>query len=164
MFYNEFETNVLKEGSVLNSKDYLQQAYTIDRQIRLDIQKLDSMRGALYGRAISYDKDGSKTASKTNGMEDSMVRVLDYERHVNEEIDRLTAKRTEIEKDIYTVSDDTLREILIRRYLLYQKWELIAEEMNYGVRHIYKLHLKALREFSEIMREAPTGNSPNITS
>ena len=133
----------------MNSKDYLQQAYLIDRQIKLDIQKLDSMRGALYGRAISYDKDRSKSSSKTNGMEDSMVRVLDYERHVNEEIDRLTAKRTEIEKDIYTVSDDTLREVLIRRYLLYQKWELIAEEMNYGVRHIYKLHLKALRKFSE---------------
>ena len=95
-------------------------------------------------------------------MEDSMVRVLDYERHVNEEIDRLTAKRTEIEKDIYTVSDDTLREVLIRRYLLYQKWELIAEEMNYGVRHIYKLHLKALREFSEIRQDAD--NSPTTTS
>lgn len=134
----------------MNSKDYLQQAYAIDRQIRLDIQKLDSMRGALYGRAISYDRDGSKAASKTNGMEDSMARVLDYERHINEEIERLTAKRTEIENDIYTIPDDTLREVLTRRYLLYQKWELIAEEMNYGVRHIYKLHLKALREFSQI--------------
>ena len=148
----------------MNSKDYLQQAYTIDRQIRLDIQKLDSMRGALYGRAISYDKDGSKAASRTNGMENSMIRVLDYERHVNEEIDRLTAKRTEIENDIYTISDDTLREVLIRRYLLYQKWELIAEEMNYGVRHIYKLHLKALREFSEKRQGVLTGDSPNTTS
>ena len=148
----------------MNSKDYLKQAYIFDRQIRLDIQKLDSMRGSLYGRAISYDKDGSSPTSRTNGMEDSMVRVLDYERHINEEIDRLTAKRTEIENDIYTVSDDTLREVLIRRYLLYQKWELIAEEMNYGVRHIYKLHLKALREFSEIMRDSPEGNIPNAFS
>lgn len=144
----------------MNSKEYLQQAYIIDRQIRLDIQKLDSMRGALHGRAISYDRDGSKAASRTNGIEDSMIRVLDYERHIKEEIERLTSKRMAIENDIYAILDDVLREVLIRRYLLYQKWELIAEEMNYGVRHIYKLHLKALREFSkreeaaEFQREA----------
>ena len=145
----------------MNSKDYLKQAYIFDRQIRLDIQKLDSMRGSLYGRAISYDKDGSSPASRTNGMEDSMVRVLDYERHINEEIDRLTAKRAEIENDIYAVQDDILREVLTRRYLLYQKWELIAEEMNYGVRHIYKLHLKALNAFSETRREALSENLQN---
>lgn len=144
----------------MNSKDYLKQAYILDRQIRLDIQKLDSMRGSLYGRAVSYDKDGSTSASKANGMEDSMIRVLDYERHINEEIERLTAKRAEIESDIYSVQDDVLREVLTRRYLLYQKWELIAEEMNYGVRHIYKLHLKALSAFSEIRREAIADNSP----
>ena len=148
----------------MNSKEYLKQAYLIDRQIKLDIQKLDSMRGALHGRAISYDRDGSKAASKINGMEDSMIRVLDYERHINEEIERLTAKRGEIENDIYMIPDDILREVLIRRYLLYQKWELIAEEMNYGVRHIYKLHLKALREFSELRQKAPAGNSPDIAS
>lgn len=134
----------------MNSKDYLQQAYTIDRKIRLDLQKLEAMRAALHGRSISYDSDGSKPSSPRNGIEDSIIRVVDYEKYINDEINKLTAQRSEIEKDIFEIPDEILREVLTRRYLLYQKWEFIAEEMNYGVRHIYKLHLKALNEFSKI--------------
>ena len=133
----------------MNSKDYLQQAYIIDKQIRLDLQKLEAMKASLHGRAISYDSDGTRSASRKNVMEDSIIRAVDYEQRINTEIEMLTKKRSEIENDIISVPDEILREVLTRRYLLYQKWEQIAEEMNYGVRHIYKLHSKALKAFPE---------------
>ena len=44
--------------------------------------------------------------------------------------------------------DDTQREVLTRRYLLYQKWEYIAVEMNYNIKWIFKLHGKALSKLT----------------
>lgn len=133
----------------MDPKEYLKQAAKTEQKIKFDLEKLEAAKASLHGRAITYDPDGSKTASRKNGMEDAMIRVLDYEEHINAEISALTELRSKIEKEIFAVSDETLRELLTRRYLLYQKWEFIAEEMNYGVRHIYKLHIKALKAFSE---------------
>ncbi len=130
-------------------KDYLHQAYTIDKKIKLDLQKLEAAKASLQGRAVTYDRIGAKSTSRS-GFEDSMVRVLDYENYINSEIESLTEIRSKIEKEITSVPDPTLREVLTRRYLMYQKWEHIAEEMNYGVRHIYKLHSKALKELPDI--------------
>ena len=42
------------------------------------------------------------------------------------------------------VGSGTLHEILTRRYIRGQKWELIAEEMHYSLNGIHKLHRKAL--------------------
>ncbi len=133
----------------MDPKEYLQQAAKTENKIKFDIEKLEAAKASLHGRAVTYDPDGSKTASKKNGIEDAIIRVVDYEEYINSEISALTALRSKIEREIFSVSDETLRELLTRRYLMYQKWELIAEEMNYGVRHIYKLHVKALKAFSE---------------
>ena len=45
-------------------------------------------------------------------------------------------------------ADGTEQEILSRRYLLGQSWEKIAVEMNYGYRHVLKIHGRALAHFS----------------
>ncbi len=133
----------------MDPKKYLQQAYAIDKKIKLDLQKLEAAKASLQCRAVNYDRVG--TSTNKNGIEESIARVMDFENYINSEINTLTAKRREIEQQIAAVPDETCRELLTRRYLMYQKWELIAEEMTYGVRHIYKLHLKALDMFSKII-------------
>lgn len=134
----------------MDAKNYLQQAYTIDKKIKLDLQKLEAAKASLQGRAVNYERIGAAPSVRRNSTEDSLVRVMDYESRINSEIETLTLLRSEIEKEIYEIPDEKLRELLTRRYLMYQKWELIAEEMNYGLRHIYKLHSKALNAFDSI--------------
>ena len=129
------------------AKEYLQQAYIIDKKIKLDLQKLEAAKASLQCRAVNYDRVG--TSTNKNGIEEAIARVMDFENHINSEIKSLTELRSKIEKDIASVSDPTFQEVLTRRYLMYQKWEQIAEEMNYGVRHVFKLHLKALNEISD---------------
>ena len=132
----------------MTPKEYLQQAYRIDRKIKLDIEKLSAMRSALFGKAVSYESDGSQHTRHGNGIEAAMLRVLEYEERINAEIDRLTDTRLKIEQVINLVPDDTQREVLTRRYLLYQKWEYIAVEMNYNIKWIFKLHGKALSKLT----------------
>ena len=49
------------------------------------------------------------------------------------------------------VGDPTLRNLLIYRYLDFETWESIAVMMNYGIRHVYKLHGRALNHIDKII-------------
>lgn len=132
----------------MTAKEYLQQAYIIDRKIKLDTEKLEAARSALYGRTVRYDRDGSKPVPHGNGTENAILRALELEERLNKEIDQLTEKRQEIEQAVSAVPDEVQREVLTRRYLLYQKFSDIAFEMGYTERRIFQIHGEALKNIS----------------
>ena len=132
----------------MTAKEYLNQAYKIDRKINLNIEKINSMKASLYGRGVSYESDGS--GHGTPNPLPAVQKVLEYEERINEEIGKLVDKRLEIEATINKVNDEVLREILVRRYLNYQKWDRIAIEMHRDLRWIYRLHGRALSKLTII--------------
>ena len=56
-------------------------------------------------------------------------------------------KYEEISEAISDMKDDTEKEVLMRRYILCEKWEEIAVNMGYGYRHVLKIHGNALSNF-----------------
>lgn len=135
----------------MTAKEYLNQAYIIDRRISIDDAKLNAMRAALHGRGVNYESDGSQHIPQGNSIEAAIIKVIEYEERVNAEIDELVDKKREIEKVINRIENVQLREIIIRRYLQFQKWEKIAVDMNTDLRWIYRLHKKALGEVDKII-------------
>lgn len=140
----------------MTAKEYLNQAYYIDREINLTLAKADKLRQSLYGRAVAYDS----TAVQSSGDKDTLGRTFEkideYERKANELIDSLIEKRIEIENTIKAVPDSVQREVLERRYLLFQEWDSgydrntgeykkgICEEIKYSRAQIFRIHGKAL--------------------
>ena len=53
--------------------------------------------------------------------------------------------------NVNKLDDATLRTLLILRYLNFQTWEMIACKMNYGYRHILRLHGNALIEIKNVI-------------
>ena len=70
------------------AKEYLQQAYIIDKKIKLDLQKLEAAKASLQCRAVNYDRVG--TSTNKNGIDEAIARVMDFENHINSEIKSLT--------------------------------------------------------------------------
>ena len=114
------------------------------------------MRSAIYGKGITYDSDGSQhTAPADNPTDRAIVEVMDYQRRINAEICELGRSVSRL-NELLTAPDDIQRDVLSRRYLLYQDWEShynkytgeyikgIAEELGYEVRQIYRFHGRAL--------------------
>ena len=132
----------------MTPKEFLQQAYFIDRQIKLDMEKLKAARAALFGKGANHISDGTAPERRGSGVENAYIRVLAYEEKINAEIDELSRKREEIEKVIGMLPDKTERELLSRRYLFYGKWDEIAEDMNYSTRRIFQIHGNALKNIS----------------
>ena len=59
---------------------------------------------------------------------------------VNAAWDELIDKRDQAKALIDKVEDEGIRCVLYRYYILGQTWELIAVDMGYAIRHVYRLH------------------------
>lgn len=134
----------------MTPKEYLQQAYIIHCEINRALSKIEGMRQSLYGRGTDYSNDGNTQANKDNALERAICKIIDYEKEVNEKIDKLIDKKIEIEKVIAQIENQRQKEILERRYLKFEKWEQIAFLMDIDLRWIYRLHNKALNKLNNL--------------
>ena len=140
----------------MTAKEYLSQAYKLDKQADMILQKADAMRKSLYGRGQNYENTGHN--SNNDGIAKAIEKVADYERKADKVIDKLVDMRIEIENAIASVPDPIQREVLERRYLMYQPFEGgydkktglyikgIDEAMGYSVRQVYRLHRYGLQK------------------
>lgn len=143
----------------MTAKEYLGQAYVIERRINIIRRKVQALRSALEYKLPDFASSGS--GSGGDKMSDSVARIVEYEHRADELVEKLIARRMEIEKVIDSLSDPIQREILERRYLLYEPWEGhfdentgeyikgITDNMHFSARWIYKLHGIALKDISK---------------
>lgn len=149
----------------MTAKEYLNQAYYLDRDAALIIAKADKLRESLYGRAVQLDSAAVSGGGAHDIIGETVTKVVAYESEKDKKISELIAKRLEIESVIADVPDALQREVLERRYLLYQPWETyfdkrtgekivgIDEAMNYSARQIYRIHGEALQAVSQNVSE-----------
>lgn len=128
-------------------KEFLKQAYWIDRQINLDIEKVKSMRESLYGRTSDSSSGCGSSGGKNNHIEEAICRVVDYEKQIDEEVDMLIKKKLEI-ADAINSTCFWEKEVLERRYLMFQKWDTIASAMGFSVRRVHQIHGSALQKIA----------------
>ena len=130
----------------MTKKEYLSQVYKMDKRIRILQGKVEKLRASLEYHSPSLESGGS--GGSPDKMPDTISKIMEYEQHAAQLQAAYVDKYIEIDRAIHSVEDTTLREVLERRYLLYQKWDQIAVEMNYSRRRATQLHGKALKNIS----------------
>jgi hypothetical protein len=142
----------------MTAKKYLQKAYELDREANMLVLKAATIRQRLYGRGQSEGNSGTNQAGDALGA--TVAAVIDYENEVDCAIAKLVDKWLRIEETIKAVRDPVEREVLERRYLMYQPFESgydkrsgeyivgIAESMGYCERQIYRIHGAALNHIN----------------
>ena len=90
--------------------------------------------------------------SHVNGTANKMTEYIEYVQRIEVHKKRLFMVLSEIENAIMQVDDNTLRSLLIYRYLNFMTWENIAVEMHYSYKHIvHCLHPKALMKIEKVI-------------
>ena len=74
----------------------------------------------------------------------AVERIADAESRLAAAYDAALAERSQVEKVIETVPDPLRRDILIRRYILGQRWERIAADNNFTLRRVLQVHHKTV--------------------
>ena len=120
-------------------KEYLSQAYRIDQRINSKLEQVASLR-ALATKATSTLSDTPPSGSRNvQSMENVIVKIIDLENEINEDIDTLVDLKREI---VGVIKRIELRD------LCFYSWEKVAVEMEYDLRYLHKLHRKALEQCS----------------
>jgi DNA-directed RNA polymerase specialized sigma subunit len=128
-----------------NAKDYLSQAFHIDKQLKSKLEQLNVLRNlATTTTQPLSDMPGSPNRN-IDRMEKAIIKIMDMEKEISEEVDALLDLKNQIAQCIKKVEDIDCQLILEFRYLCFMSWEDIAAEMNFTVRNVHILHGKALK-------------------
>ena len=128
----------------MTAKDYLSQAWRVDRVINAKLAQVRSLR-ELATRATATWSEIPVTGSRNfQRMEDIIAKILDLESEINADVLNLVDLKRDIVATVKAVADEDCRTLLELRYLAFQSWGEIAEDMRFSKDHIFTLHRKAL--------------------
>ena len=128
----------------MTTKEYLNQAYQIDRRINSKIEQVASLK-ELALKVTAVLSDMPKGSQNIHSKENIITKMLDLENEINEEIDELIDLKRTIGSLIKSIENPEYQTILEQRYLCFKSWEEIAVGMGYSMQHTFRLHGRALK-------------------
>ncbi len=132
------------EDRRIKAKQYLGQMYRLDQRINSKIMQISLLKSNALNITTKINEISVQTSHDNTKMENTMLKIIQQEREIDDEIDRLIDLKDEIRKVIGKVPIIEYRLLLELRYLCFRSWEEIAVEMNYSIDYIFKIHRKAL--------------------
>ena len=135
----------------MTAKEYLKQAYLLDKQIQVEVKELEQLRemrgtiqGCSYGEKIGTNPNRNLEAPFIKTIE----KIWEYEQKINQKIDRLVDVKAAIDAAIEKMDSADERLLLKYRYLKNERWEDISYELNVSYRTVHRIHASALNNFS----------------
>ena len=130
----------------MTAKEYLSQAFHIDQRISSKLSQVMRLREAATNCTATLTDMPRPDSPSRQQMADTICKIVDLEREINEDIDRLVDLKAEARRTINAVSDPDQQLILELRYLCYKPWNEIMTELGYSEPTIYRLHGEALKK------------------
>lgn len=130
----------------MTAKEYLSQAFHIDQRISSKLSQVMRLRETATDCTATLSDMPRPDSPSRQQMADTICKIVDLEREINEDIDRLVDLKAEARRAINAVSDPDQQLILELRYLCYKPWNEIMTELGYSEATIYRLHGEALKK------------------
>ena len=131
----------------MNAKEYLSQVMHIDQRINSKLEQVTRLRENATNCTAALSDMPRPDSPNIQRMEETICKIVDLEREINADIDRLVDLKAEARKAINAVSDPVQQLILELRYLCYKPWLEIMEELGLNETSIYRIHGEALKNF-----------------
>lgn len=138
-----------EESGKITAQEYLEQVKVKEAAIKnLErdrtnlVAMMYSMGGAGSGDRVQSSKDLDKFGTLYG-------KIDEKEREIVNEISKLIDFKLKVSSEINNMKDGRYIELLHRRYIEHESWNAISIDMQYSLKHITKLHRRALQEFEE---------------
>ena len=141
MFSTAFtDATMTNKDKIKGLKRYINLDREIDRKLE-EIARLRSKLTRVTEVFTAEPKGGGSIYGKT---EEILAKIVDLEKEIDADVDRLIEVRDSIKSIIEAIEDDRERLLLQYRYLDGRTFEEIAVQMHYSWRQIHRLHSQAL--------------------
>ena len=114
----------------MDAKAYLSQAFRIDQRINSKLEQIMSLRELATKATTTLIDVPSSSTRNEHPTESIIVKIVDLEKEINADIDKLVDLKREIVKVIRTIKNAEYQTLLELRYLCFKKWEQIAVDMG----------------------------------
>jgi len=137
----------------MNAKEYLNQAYKLNNRINSKLEQLEVLKSlSMKVTSCFSDVKVIHESNEKSQMEKNLVKIIDLSVEINDEINELIRLKSEIAETIREVDDVNCELLLVKRYISGKSWEEIAEEMQYSISGIFRIHGEALKKINKILR------------
>lgn len=134
----------------MTAKEYLEYVRSLDIRLRMKDSRISQLqRDICCIRALDYTKDRISGGSPVD-ISDKIARLDELIREANEEWDELIAERERANARIRKLESIKQQEVLTRRFIYNEKWEVIAVKMDITWQGTWQLFYRALRNFQKI--------------
>lgn len=134
----------------MNVKEYLSQAIWLNQRINRKLEQANSLRILASKVTTTFGEERVQSTKNQSPMEEIIVKLVDLENEVNEDIDQLIKLKAEIVETINEVDDPIYQLVLQIRYIDGKTWEEVAKSIGYDRRTIFRIHGKALKEIEKL--------------
>lgn len=142
--------NSLGRCDKLTAKEYLNAIRTTDKLINIKNEELYHLQ--LKVAQISPQTKAERVlSSSTSDFMRTVDKIVDLQNEINREIDYLITIKDEARSKINRLSDNRYKAVLIDYYINCKTWEQVAEDLQYDLRWVYRIHGRALQEFSKFI-------------
>jgi hypothetical protein len=135
----------------MTANEYLHRADNIRRQIEVRQAMITEKESAAEYKGINYEAVGSHTAGG-NSTEAAFISVADFESLVGKELAMLKSQLREIKSVILRVGDGLQEQILTKRYIEGKGFPVVAKEIGYTERQMFRHYNRALKKVDEILK------------
>lgn len=138
--------------TVQEVKEKLGSVFIRYREYLLAEEKAEQFRDMISLPAPVDSSDAPRSESGGNATESKYIAALWYSEQADRKFREYMIARQSAEMMIGSVRSPDEREVLARRYIMFQKWEQIAERMYISQRNVYYLHGSGLKKISESLQ------------
>ena len=135
----------------MTAKEYLLQAYLLEERIDSKLMQVERLRGLATKSTAIIRMDPGGGSGDGDFMENTIIRIVDMEREISEEINRLVDLKREIAEVIRQVGDPDLQTLLEMRYLCYRDWPEIMDSLHRSSSTMFHMHRKAMEKIDKII-------------
>lgn len=132
----------------MTPKEYLNQAYWLDRRIDSKLEQLSALRDTATKTTAVMDGEVVSHTRNVHSLQDVIAKIIDMQEEINSDIDALVDLKRDIMQTIREIEDPEAQTVLELRYLCFKRWEEISVIMNYSVRRVYQIHDEALEKLT----------------
>lgn len=130
------------------AKKYLSQAFGLNQWIESKLGQIEELHDLAAKATVTYSDMPKNPNRDGSRMEDAVVKIVDLESEINQDMIQLVELKKDIIGRIKAVESTELQTVLGLRYLSYMRWEEIAIELGYGIDNVFRLHRNALDEIT----------------
>lgn len=127
----------------MTKKEYLSQAFNLNRKIELKEKRIDTLRASI-GYSSSNPDEVKVKSEPHSPFETMLMIVIDLEEEVKKEKEELERLKGEIWSTIHSIGDDGVEGVLVLRYIGFKNWDEIAASYGHSLDYVYRLHRRGM--------------------